>query len=99
MLQDGFGAYRFYCWVSRARICFISHRTKQIARTAAAPSAMGPAYITPSIPQRKENSRISGSRKMICLVIEIIMPSFALPMEVKKFDVRGCRPLAKVKNI
>ena len=66
---------------------------------AAAASAIGPAYITPSIPIKIGKIIISGSRNNICLVSDINTPSLDLPIELKKFDVTGCIPLMIVKNI
>lgn len=75
----------------------ISRKIRSMAIKLAAPSAMGPAYITPSMLPMTLGSRIiRGSRKMICRVIEIKMPILALPMEVKKLAVRGWMPLRKV---
>ena len=54
---------------------------------AAAASAIGPAYITPSIPIKIGKIIISGSRNNICLVSDINTPSLDLPIELKKFDV------------
>ena len=55
--------------------------------------------MTPSIPIKSGKIRISGIRNRICLVMESTMPLVALPMEVKKFAVTGCRPFKKVQNI
>ena len=64
-------------------------------------SATGPAYMIPSIPIKNGNMRMSGKRKMICLVNERKIPCVALPIDVKKFEVIGCKQLIKVpsKNI
>ena len=60
---------------------------------------MGPAYMTPSIPIKRGRITIRGSRKTSCLVRDMIIPSFASPMEVKNPADMGCMPLAKVRNI
>ena len=57
------------------------------------------AYITPSIPRNKGNIRISGSRKRTCLVSDMTIPNFALPIEVKNPEDIGCMPFAKVMNM
>ena len=66
---------------------------------AAAASAIGPAYITPSIPINNGKITISGNKKRICLVRDINTPSCYFPMELKKFDVTGWIPLISVRNI
>ena len=65
------------------QIVSISRSANIIATRAAAPSAIGPAYITPSIPMNNGKIRINGSRKMICLVRDTTIPSFDFPMDVK----------------
>ncbi len=65
---------------------------------AARQSATGPAYIIPSIPKRSGNPRMSGSKNRICLVNARKLPTFGLPIAVKKFEVIGCIKLTKVKN-
>ena len=40
-----------------------------------------------------------GSRKSICLVSDMNTPSFALPMELKKFEVTGWIPFTMVRNM
>ena len=67
--------------------------------TAAAISAIGPAYMTPSIPMKIGKITMSGSKKRICLVSDMKIPSCDLPIELKKFAVTGWMPLIKVKNI
>ena len=69
--------------ISKCPIRRNSRMMKTRARMAAAKSAMGPAYITPSIPKNMGNGTIKGKRKMICLVRDIKMPILALPMAVK----------------
>lgn len=54
-----------------------------IANTNAAASAIGPAYITPSIPIINEKTMINGKRNSTCLVRDITIPSFAFPIDVK----------------
>ena len=54
-----------------------------IANANAAASAIGPAYITPSIPIINEKITISGKRNSTCLVRDITIPSFAFPIDVK----------------
>ena len=39
-----------------------------------------------------------GSKNKICLVNARKLPTFGLPMAVKKLDVMGCIKLTKVKN-
>ena len=56
---------------------------------AAIKSAIGPAYIMPSIPENRGRITIRGSRKIICLVRERKIPPFGLPMAVKKFEEIG----------
>ena len=56
---------------------------KTTASTNAEVSAIGPAYMTPSIPKKTGKMTIRGSRKSTCLVRDIITPSLAFPMEVK----------------
>ena len=70
-------------------IAFSSFLANKTANTNAAASAIGPAYITPSIPIVTENTRINGKRNRTCLVRDMTIPSFALPMDVKKPDDTG----------
>ena len=70
-----------------------------MAITAAAASAIGPAYITPSIPINKGKIRISGSKNSTCLVSDTTIPSLAFPMDVKKPEDIGWIPLINVINI
>lgn len=65
---------------------------------AAARSAIGAVYITPSMPKRYGKISSSGSRKIICLVSERKIPFFGAPMEVKKFELTGWIPFRNVKN-
>ena len=65
---------------------------------AAARSAIGAVYITPSMPKRYGKISSSGSRKMICLVKERKIPFFGAPIEVKKFELTGWMPFRNVKN-
>ncbi len=69
-----------------------------IAATAAIPSEIGPAKRIPSIPKIIGKIRIKGIRNKICLVNDKKRPFFALPMEVKKVAVSGCRQLAQVQH-
>ena len=61
-------------------------------------SAIGPAYISPSMPKISGKIKRSGSKNKICLVRDRNIPLFGFPMDVKKFDVIGCKKLTKVKN-
>lgn len=82
--------------------CFIffnSLAAKITASAAAAASAIGPAYITPSIPINNGKIKISGSRKSTCLVRDITIPSFAFPIEVKNPEDIGWIPFANVINM
>ena len=65
---------------------------------AAARSAIGAVYITPSMPKRYGKISSSGSRKIICLVSERKIPFFGAPMEVKKFELTGWIPFRNVKT-
>ena len=65
---------------------------------AAARSAIGAVYITPSMPKRYGKISSSGSRKIICLVSERKIPFFGAPIEVKKFELTGWIPFRNVKN-
>ena len=80
--------------------CFLENScaTIRIAVTPAARSAIGAAYMMPSMPRKSGNSNSSGSRKIICLVNERKIPRFGLPIAVKKFEVIGCRKFKNVKN-
>ena len=62
-------------------------------------SGPGPAYITPSIPINNGKIMINGRRKITCRVRDITIPSFAIPIEVKKPEDTGWIPFAKVINI
>ena len=73
-----------------------SRLAKTTANTKAEVSAIGPAYMTPSIPKKNGKMTISGSRKKTCLVSDLITPSLAFPMEVKNPADIGWIPLAKV---
>ena len=79
-----------------ARSSFTANPT---ATAAAAPSAIGPAYITPSIPINTGKIRMSGSKKITCLVSDTTMPSYAFPIDVKKTEHIGCIPLINVISI
>ena len=57
-----------------------SRLAKTTANTKAEVSAIGPAYMTPSIPKKNGKMTISGSRKKTCLVSDMITPSLAFPM-------------------
>ena len=60
-----------------------SLRANNIANDNAAASAIGPAYITPSIPIINEKTMINGKRNSTCLVRDMTIPSFAFPIDVK----------------
>lgn len=53
------------------------------ATTAAMMSATGPAKRIPSIPEKRGKIRISGIRKIICLVKDMNIPRNGLPTEAK----------------
>lgn len=78
-------------------------RTSRIPKTTAtakaAASAIGPAYMTPSIPKKIGKITINGSRNKICLVRETTAPSLAFPIEVNPPEINGCNPFTKVRNI
>ena len=65
---------------------------------AAMKSAIGPAYMIPSIPKNLGNITSSGSRKIICLVKERNAPFTGFPMDVKKVDDIGWMLLINMKN-
>ena len=88
----------FYA-ISALRIFPSSRLANTIASTNAAASAIGPAYITPSIPINNGKIMINGRRKITCRVRDITIPSFAIPIEVKKPEDTGWIPFAKVINI
>ena len=89
-----------HSYYASAYFIFISSLlAKIIASANAAASAIGPAYITPSIPINREKITINGRRKITCLVRDITTPSFAFPIEVKNPDDIGWIPFAKVINI
>ena len=79
--QDSFLCQAF---CSAAFMTPSSRLAKTTASTNAEVSAIGPAYMTPSIPKKTGKMTIRGSRKSTCLVRDIITPSLAFPMEVKK---------------
>ena len=72
-----------------------SLRAKTTASTNAAASAIGPAYITPSIPINIGKIMINGSRKITCLVRDMMIPRPAFPIEVKNPEDIGWIPFAK----
>ena len=76
-----------------------SLRAKITARIKAAVSAIGPAYITPSIPMNIGKMTTSGNRKITCRVNDMMMPSPAFPIEVKNPADIGWIPFAKVRSI
>ena len=88
----------FYA-ISALRIFPNSRLANTIASANAAASAIGPAYITPSIPINNGKIMINGRRKITCRVRDITIPSFAIPIEVKKPEDTGWIPFAKVINI
>lgn len=85
--------------ISALRIFPSSRLANTIASANAAASAIGPAYITPSIPINNGKIMINGRRKITCRVRDITIPSFAIPIEVKKPEDTGWIPFAKVINI
>ena len=70
-----------------------------MAILAAAVSDIGPANIIPSTPKKNGKKMISGAKKTILRVTEVIMPSLALPVEVKNPEDIGCSPFIKIINI
>ena len=56
--------------------------------TPAKKSAIGPEYITPSIPINNGITISKGKRNIICLVRDRNVPIFGLPIDVKKFEVK-----------
>ena len=54
-----------------------SRLAKTTASTNAEVSAIGPAYMTPSIPKKTGKMTISGSRKSTCLVRDHTKPGFS----------------------
>ena len=69
------------------------------ATNAAKVSAMGAAYMMPSIPHRRGKMTINGNRKMICRVKLKNVPIFGFPMEVKKVDDMGWMLLMNTQNM
>lgn len=61
-------------------------------------SAIGPAYMIPSIPINSGMIKSKGKRKKICLVRDKKVPRFGFPIDVKKFELIGCIKLIKVQN-
>ena len=88
-----------FCLLFPEFILSSSFNANPIATIAAAASAIGPAYITPSMPMNFGKIRINGSKKITCLVSDTTIPSFALPIEVKNPDDIGWIPFANVINI
>ena len=78
------GIFLCQAFCSAAFMTPSSRLAKTTASTNAEVSAIGPAYMTPSIPKKIGKTTISGSRKSTCLVRDMITPSLAFPMEVKK---------------
>lgn len=68
------------------------------ATRAAEKSAMGPAYMIPSIPIIIGKIIISGSRKRICLVSPRKIPILGFPIDVKNVDDSGCTLFINVKK-
>ena len=66
-------------------------------RIAAMASAIGPAYMIPSMPRKIGSISMKGNKKKICLVKEIMIPNLAFPIDAKKLEVKGCMPLIKVR--
>ena len=66
--------------------------------SAAVKSAIGPAYMIPSIPKNNGKIKISGNRKRICRVRDKMIPFLGLPIAVKKFDEIGCIKQIQIKN-
>ena len=69
-------------------LCSITSITTDIA--AAKKSAIGPAYISPSMPKNLGNRIINGIRQSSCLVIPRKVPFAGLPIDEKKLDESGC---------
>ena len=90
------GIFLCQAFCSAAFMTPSSRLAKTTASTNAEVSAIGPAYMTPSIPKKIGKMTISGSRKSTCLVRDMITPSLAFPMEVKKPADIGWIPFAKV---
>ncbi len=61
-------------------------------------SAIGPAYIIPSIPQINGKIIMRGNKNRICRVNDRNNPSLGFPIDEKKFDDNGCILLTNVKN-
>ena len=57
-----------FCLLFPEFILSSSFNANPIATIAAATSAIGPAYITPSMPMNFGKIRINGSKKITCLV-------------------------------
>ena len=66
---------------------------------AARKSAIGPANISPSIPNNLGSTTINGIKHNNCLVIPRKVPFAGFPIEVKKFDESGCILFRNVQNI
>ena len=75
-----------------------SRTTITMLTDAAARSAIGAVYITPSMPKRYGKISSSGSRKIICLVSERKIPFFGAPIEVTKCQLTGWLRLRNVQT-
>lgn len=61
-------------------------------------SAIGPAYITPSIPNIIGRPTIRGIRNITCLVSDINTPFLGFPIAVKKLEDSGCKKQRNIPN-
>ena len=75
--------------ISALRIFPSSRLANTIASANAAASAIGPAYITPSIPINNGKKMNNGRRKTTCRVRDITKPNYAIPKEEKKPEDTG----------
>ena len=69
-----------------------------IATIPAIKSAIGPAYIIPSMPINIGNITIKGNKNNICLVNERNIPFLGFPIAVKKLDDIGWKQFKNVNN-
>lgn len=96
--MPGIGLRLFYHAAVAALSFLISFSRKHPAIIAASKSAVGPAYMIPSMPKNIGNMTRDGSRNMICLVKARNVPIFGLPMAEKNVDDEGWMLLMNVKN-
>ena len=68
------------------------------ATTPATKSAIGPAYMMPSMPINSGRITINGSKKRIWRVRDRKIPFFGYPIAVNRFDAIGCTQCKNVKN-